>query len=98
VTFGLSIETFTTIHVVLSLAGIGSGFVVLFGLLAGKDLERLAAIFLGSTLLTSVTGFGFPCEHVLPSHIVGALSIVVLAAAILARYRRHLTGGGAAPT
>src|SRR5580704_15418490 len=92
-TLGLSVGTFTSIHVVLSLVGIASGFIVLLGLLAGKDRAGWTAVFLGSTLLTSASGFGFTSEHLLPSHVVGALSIVVLALAMLARYRFHLDGG-----
>jgi len=86
-TLGMTIETFTIVHVVLSLLGIVTGLVVLLGLIAGKGLQGWTAAFLAATVLTSVTGFGFPFEHVLPSHIVGVLSLVVLAVAILARYR-----------
>ncbi len=91
-TLGMSIETFTIVHVVLSLLGIVTGLVVLLGLIAGKGLQGWTAAFLAATVLTSVTGFGFPFEHVLPSHIVGVLSLVVLAVAILARYRLGLAG------
>jgi hypothetical protein len=64
----------------------------MYGLLVGKRLDGITAIFLVSTVLTSVTGFGFPFDHLLPSHIVGILSLVVLAGAILARYAFHLAG------
>jgi hypothetical protein len=84
--------TYTIVHVVLSLVGIGAGFVVLAGLFASKRLDGWTALFLATTVATSVTGFGFPFEHVLPSHVVGVVSLVVLAAAILARYARHLAG------
>jgi len=57
--FGMSTETYTLIHVVISLTGIGSGLIVLFGLLTGKRLDGLTALFLATTVLTSVTGFGF---------------------------------------
>ena len=83
---------FTIVHVIISLIGIGSGFVVLFGLLTAKRLDGWSAIFLASTLLTSVTGFGFPFTRLLPSHVVGLISIVVIAVAIFARYRAHLAG------
>ena len=73
--------------------GIGSGVVVASGLLAAKRLEGWTALFLTSTVATSLTGFGFPVEHLLPSHVVGALSLIVLAVAILARYALHLSGG-----
>ena len=85
--------TSVLIHVVISLVGIGSGFVVLFGLLAGKRLERWTSLFLITTVLTSVTGFFLPAHKILPSHIIGAISLVVLAFAIYARYSRQLVGG-----
>jgi hypothetical protein len=77
---------------VLSLLGIFSGFVVLIGLLAGKRLDGWTALFLVTTVATSVTGFLFPVDHFLPSHGVGIISLVVLAVAILARYAFHLAG------
>jgi hypothetical protein len=83
---------FTLVHVVMSLIGIVSGFVVVFGLLAMKRLDRWTALFLVSTVATSVTGFLFPFHHFLPSHGVGIISLLVLGVAILARYARHLAG------
>src|SRR5471032_3696876 len=88
----VSLATFTAIHVIISLAGIGSGLVVVFGLIAGRRLDGWTAVFLATTVLTSVTGFGFSFDHLLPSHIVGCLSLVVLALAIFARYGRRLAG------
>jgi len=83
----------TLVHVVISLIGILSGFIVVFGLIAGKRLNGWTAIFLGTTVLTSVTGFVFfPLNPFLPSHIVGIISLVVLLVAILARYTFHLSG------
>jgi len=90
--WGLTESTFTTVHVVLSLVGIGSGLVVMFGLLTGKDRSGWTLLFLATTVATSVTGFGFPFDHLLPSHKVGIISLVVLAAAIVARYALHLAG------
>jgi hypothetical protein len=89
---GMSLATFTFVHVLISLVGILSGFVVLFGLLGGKRLDGWTALFLTTTVLTSVGGFGFPFEHLLPSHKVGIISLVVLAVAIAARYAFHLSG------
>lgn len=83
---------FTSVHVVLSLLGICSGFIVLFGLLTAKQLDGWTALFLASTVATSVTGFGFPFEHFLPSHVVGVLSLLVLTIAVLGRYVFHLAG------
>jgi hypothetical protein len=89
---GMSLSTFTTVHVIISLIGIVSGFVVLFGMFSSKRLDGLTGLFLLTTVLTSVTGFGFPFEHLLPSHKVGIISLVVLAIAILARYSFHMVG------
>jgi hypothetical protein len=90
---GMTTSTFTLVHVLLSLVGIASGLVVVFGLLAGKRLDGWTALFLATTVATSVSGFGFPFDHLLPSHKVGIISLVVLTIAILARYAFHLTGG-----
>jgi hypothetical protein len=90
--FGMSLATYTLIHVLISLVGIGSGLVVLFGLISGKSLDGWTALFLATTVATSVTGYGFPFHQLLPSHIVGAISLVVLAVAIAARYAWHLRG------
>jgi hypothetical protein len=89
---GMSTATYTLLHVLISLVGIGSGFVVVYGFLNAKRLDRWTAIFLTTTALTSITGFGFPVEHLMPSHIVGSISLVVLAAAIPARYLFHMKG------
>jgi hypothetical protein len=90
---GMSLSTFTLFHVVLSLLGIASGLIVVYGLLSAKRLDSWTAIFLVTTVLTSATGFLFPFKHLLPSHIVGILSLLVLAVAIVARYPRRLEGG-----
>src|SRR6266852_8952458 len=88
----LGMTTLTFVHVALSLIGILSGFVVVFGLLAAKRLDAWTPLFLVTTALTSVTGFFFPFHHFLPSHGVGIVSLLVLAVAIFARYARHLAG------
>ncbi len=89
---GMSLSTFTLLPVIISLAGIGTGFIVMYGLLNGQRLDGWTAIFLTTTVLTSVTGFMFPFEGLKPSYIVGALSLVVLAVAIWARYGGRLAG------
>jgi hypothetical protein len=86
------VTTLLGFHVVVSLVGIATGLVVLAGLIANNRLEGWTLIFLATTLATSVTGFFFPVQQILPSHIVGAISIVVLALAIVAKYGRHLVG------
>jgi hypothetical protein len=57
---GMSVATYTFLHVLISLIGIGSGFIVMFGFLTGKRFAGLTAVFLLTTVLTSLTGFGFP--------------------------------------
>ena len=90
---GMTLETYTRLHAVISLVGIVSGLVVVAGLLAAKRLEKWTALFLVTTAVTSLTGFGFPFHKLLPAHIVGAISLVVLTVAVIARYPLHLRGG-----
>ena len=89
---GMSFSTFTTLHVIISLIAIVTGLVALLGMLGGKKLGGWTALFLATTVLTSVTGFLFPLTKLLPSHVVGIISLVVLAAALLALYVFHLDG------
>lgn len=88
----MSTSTFTLVHVLISLAGIGSGLIVVIGLINGKLLSGWNSIFLLTTILTSITGFFFPIEHLLPSHKVGIVSLIVLALAVLALYLFKLAG------
>jgi hypothetical protein len=90
---GMSTATYTFLHVLISLIGIGSGLVVMYGFLTRKRLDGMTALFVVTTVLTSVGGFGFPVAHLLPSHIVGIISLVALAITIPARYVFHLSGG-----
>lgn len=89
--FGMTILTF--VHVLLSLLGILAGFVVMFGLFTSKPLKGWTALFIWTTVATSVTGFLFPFHRFLPSHAIGIISLVVLTVAIYALYGRHLAGG-----
>lgn len=89
----LGLEIFTIFHVALSLIGILAGFVVAYGLLTANRLDVWTKVFLWTTVLTSVTGYFFPVHKLLPSHILGAISLVVLALCIYARYSRKLVGG-----
>jgi hypothetical protein len=83
---------FTLFHVVVSLTGIASGLVVTAGLVSSRRMDGWTLTFLVTTVATSATGFGFPFTVLLPSHIVGIISLVVLAIAIYARYGRKLAG------
>src|SRR5271165_1776927 len=83
---------FTLFHVLISLIGIFSGLIAVFGMIARKRLDGWTALFLSTTALTSITGFFFPFHKLLPSHILGIISLFVLAFAIPARYFNHLEG------
>jgi hypothetical protein len=80
------------VHVIISLIGIVSGIIVMFGMLGSRRMPSLTAIFLLSTILTSATGFGFPFTQLLPSHMIGILSLVLLAIACIALYAMRLAG------
>jgi hypothetical protein len=92
---GMSLSAFTNVHVVISLIGIVAGIIVMFGMLGSNRMPGLTAIFLLFTILTSATGFLIPplvTEKLLPSHIIGALSLVLLAVACIALYGAKLSG------
>jgi hypothetical protein len=89
---GMSLATFTLVHVIISLIGIASGLVVMFGLLGSRPMPGLTAIFLLFTILTNATGFLFPFTRLLPSHIIAILSLVLLAIACIALYAMRLSG------
>jgi hypothetical protein len=89
---GLSIPTFTLLHVIISLIGIASGLIVLIGMFGSRRLPGWTALFLLTTVLTSVTGFLFPATTLTPGAIFGIISLVVLLAALIALYAFHLGG------
>jgi hypothetical protein len=80
------------IHVIISLIGIGTGFVVLAGLWQNDRKDRWTAWFLATTILTSATGFILPAEKFMPSHAVGILSLIILAVCCYARYSKRMAG------
>jgi hypothetical protein len=88
----MSLSVFTAVHVIISLIAIVSGVIVMFGLLGSKPMPGLTGIFLLFTILTSATGFLFPFEKLLPSHMIGILSLVLLAIACIALYGMKLSG------
>jgi hypothetical protein len=89
---GMSTSTYTLLHVLISFVGIGSGLAVIYGMFRSHRLDVITMVFVVSTALTSLTGFAFPNEHITPGIIVGILSLVVLAIAILGRYVMHMRG------
>jgi len=89
---GMSLATFTQFHVIISLIGIGSGILVLFGMLQANLVPKITAVFLATTVATSVTGFMFPFTSFGPPEIVGLISLIVLIVAILALYSFKLAG------
>lgn len=82
------------LHVALSLVGILTGFVVMYGFITSQRFDGVTVVFLATTIATSVTGFPpfFRFEKLLPSHVVGVISLVVLALAVYARYGAALSG------
>ncbi|HWZ98031.1 MAG TPA: hypothetical protein VN025_09740 [Candidatus Dormibacteraeota bacterium] len=88
--FGMTPLTF--IHVLLSLIGIATGFLVIFQMIGAKSLGGLNATFLWTTILTSVTGYFFPYKGVTPGIVIGAISLVALAIAAFALYSKKLAG------
>jgi hypothetical protein len=89
---GMSLSTFTMLHVIISLIGVVSGLVVLSGLLGSKVMPSWTALFLVTTILTNATGFLFPFDKLLPSHIIAIISLVLLAIACIALYVMKLAG------
>ncbi len=97
---GMSVAAFTQFHVIISLIAIISGIIVAFGLLGARRMPGMTALFLITTVVTSVTGFMFatPADapRVIgsfdPPKIVGVISLIFLMLAILALYRYKLAG------
>lgn len=89
---GLSIQTFTLIHVIISLLAIASGIVVLVGMFRSNRMPGWTAFFLLTTILTSVTGFLFPIRGFTPAIGTGIISMVLLGVAVYALYSKHLAG------
>jgi len=89
---GMSLATFTALHVVISLIGIVAGVVVLAAMLNSREPAGWTALFLAATVLTSVTGFLFPATGFTPGQAIGIVSLVALALALFALYGRRLGG------
>jgi hypothetical protein len=89
---GMSLAAFTQFHVVLSLVGIAAGILVVVGMWKSERMPYTTALFLATTILTSVTGFMFPFVKVGPPHVFGVISLVLLTFTLLALYRYRLAG------
>ncbi len=89
---GMSTAAFTTLHVIISLIGIASGLLVLIAMGGGRYLQGMTTTFLLTTVLTSVTGFFFHSASFGPPHVIGVISLVILAIALYALYAQRLTG------
>ncbi len=89
---GLSVQNFTIVHVVISLMAIASGIVVLIGMFGSRRLPGWTAVFLLTTVLTSLTGFLFPIRGFTPALGTGIVSCVLLALALYGLYGKRLAG------
>ncbi len=89
---GLSPHAFTFLHVMLSIAGIVAGLFVVGGFTGGKQLNGWIGVFLVTTLITNITGFLFPFRVLMPSHILGGISLLVIPLSMFALYVKHLEG------
>ena len=89
---GLSTGAFTLLHVAITLIAIGSGLIVVGGMFASRRLPFNNALFLLTTVLTSLTGFLFPIHGFTPALGVGIISCVILAVALFAYYGKGLSG------
>lgn len=88
---GMSTAAFTTLHVI-SLIGILAGVIVVLAMCGGKRLPSWTAIFLTSTVLTSAMGFLFHSASFGPPHVIGVISLIILAIAVIALYVKRLAG------
>lgn len=95
---GMALSTFTRVHVIISLIAIVSGLLTVSGMARGQRTDGWTGLFLLTTVLTSLSGFLFPFDRLLPSHQVGIVSLVVLAIVLLGRYGTSLGGPGAGST
>jgi hypothetical protein len=87
---GMSTASFTLLHVIISIAGIVSGVFAIGGMALGRRLDGWTPAFLVTTIATSGTGFLFHSKSFGPPHVVGVISLVILAAAVVALYGYRL--------
>ncbi|HEY6831320.1 MAG TPA: hypothetical protein VI251_02420 [Pseudolabrys sp.] len=89
---GMSLQTFTILHVVISLVAIASGIIVVIGMFGSQSQPRWTALFLATTVLTTLTGFLFPITKFTPALGTGIVATVVFVIALFALYIKHLVG------
>ena len=89
---GMSVATFTVLHVVISLIAIAAGAVACARMLEGRPLDTWNSVFLLFTVLTTVTGFLFPITVFTPAIGVGIVSSIALALALAALHVGRLAG------
>jgi hypothetical protein len=89
---GMPLSTFTLVHVLISLLGIVSGIIVVWGMCSNNRLSGWTGLFLTTTILTSLTGFLFPIKAIGPPHIVGLISLLLLIPCLLGLYSFKLAG------
>lgn len=87
------VTTLVGFHTVVSLIALVAGVLVVFGMVGSATMPGLTALFLATAVITSATGFLFPVDRILPSHIFGVVSLLALAAAIAGRYAFGFAGG-----
>jgi hypothetical protein len=88
---GMSLATFTHFHVIISLIAIISGIVAVWGMFNANRMRGMTALFLITSVATSVTGFLFPTPFD-AADIVGIISLVALSLAVVALYAYNLAG------
>jgi hypothetical protein len=86
-------NTYTLIHVLLSLVGIAAGLVVLYGLLNAQRMPAWTQLFVWTTVATTLSGFGFPFNGFTPAIGTGIVSTLVLIFLLVALYAKKMIGG-----
>ncbi len=86
------LDVFTVVHVVISLVAIVTGFIAMAQMLQDHTSNTVTGTFLSMTLLTSLSGFGFPAAQITPAHVFGVMSMALLATAFIALYVRRAMG------
>ena len=89
---GMSLPAFTLLHVVLSLIALAAGLVVAAGFLSSRAMPGIAALFLWSILLATLTGLAFPSTRFGMGHKLGFVSALVLLPTFAALYIHRLAG------